>query len=56
MGQIVRTLVNGSHYAGEYAVQWDGLDGNGQRVSSGLYFSRMVSKSFVSVKKMLMVK
>ncbi|MDP1677551.1 MAG: right-handed parallel beta-helix repeat-containing protein [Bacteroidota bacterium] len=55
-GQIVRTLVNGNYMAGEYSVQWDGVDENGYRVSSGLYFFRMVSNNFVSVKKMLMVK
>lgn len=55
-GQLVRTLVNSNQMAGEYSVQWDGMDENGRRVSSGLYFFRMRSNNFVSVKKMLMVK
>ncbi|HAP34746.1 MAG TPA: hypothetical protein DCQ28_01945 [Bacteroidetes bacterium] len=55
-GQYVRTLVNSNHMAGEYKIQWDGMDESGKRVSSGLYFFRMMSNNFVSVKKMLMVK
>jgi len=30
--------------AGDYSVNWDGLDSNGQTVSSGLYFARMFVK------------
>jgi hypothetical protein len=35
---------------------WDGMNDGGLKVGSGLYFCRMASGSFVSVKKMLLVK
>jgi flagellar hook assembly protein FlgD len=55
-GQRVRELVNTTQDAGEYRVIWDGVNDGGLKVGSGLYFCRMASGSFVSVKKMLLVK
>jgi hypothetical protein len=56
LGQLVRTLVHESQDAGHYEVVWDGLDGDGNEVASGVYFYRMVSNSFVESKKMLLLK
>ena len=55
-GQLVRTLVDGTHSAGEFKVVWDGTNGQGQQVSSGVYFFRMSSVGFVNTKKMLLMK
>ena len=55
-GQLVRVLVDGEQAAGEYHVTWDGMDAAGARVSSGMYFYRLTSGDFVSVKKMMMLK
>jgi hypothetical protein len=37
-GQLVRTLVNEKKPSGDYFVKWDGKDGSGELVSSGVYF------------------
>ncbi len=55
-GQLVRVLLNKEEAAGEYRITWDGRSDNGSRVSSGMYFYRIEAGSFVSVKKMIMVK
>jgi hypothetical protein len=56
MGQLVHTLVDAPHRAGEYKVVWDGRNDYAQYVSSGIYLFRMASSNFVSVRKMLYVK
>ncbi|MCH8993155.1 MAG: T9SS type A sorting domain-containing protein, partial [Acidobacteria bacterium] len=40
LGQRVVTLHEGQLAAGHYALQWDGRDGSGRAVASGLYFYR----------------
>lgn len=55
-GQLVRALVDAPQRAGEFKTVWDGRNNYGQQVSAGMYFFRMISQNFVSVKKMLMVK
>jgi len=55
-GRRVRTLVNQKQTAGEYSVQWDGTNNQGQRVSSGVYFYRFSAKGFTRVNKMVYVK
>ncbi len=42
-GRQVATLVDGSMPAGEYRVRWDGRDGSGRDVSSGVYFAMIQS-------------
>jgi len=41
LGQVVRTLVEGEQAPGYYSVHWDGRDGLGKEVSSGIYFCRL---------------
>ncbi|GJQ20426.1 MAG: hypothetical protein HBSIN02_07810 [Bacteroidia bacterium] len=55
-GQRVQVLVDTEQPAGEYTVTWDGRSVDGTRLSTGIYFYRMSVGSFVSVKKMIMVK
>jgi len=50
-GKEVAVLVNGSLNAGEYRVSFDGT-----KLSSGVYFYKMISGDFSSVKKMILVK
>ena len=41
-GRLVRSLVPGEvQEAGRHAIQWDGRDGHGATVTSGLYFGRL---------------
>jgi len=55
-GQLVRTLVDQTQGAGAYSVNWDGSDSHGRRVSSGVYFYRLVAGDFVSTRKMVVLK
>jgi len=54
-GQLVRTLVHGTYGVGVHSAVWNGRDEIGRPVSSGIYFYRMVSGDFVSVKKMIWI-
>ncbi len=56
LGQRVRTLVDRVQPAGEYSVQWDGLDDNGRSMASGLYLCRLEAENQVQTMKMLMLK
>jgi hypothetical protein len=56
LGQKVRTLVDGDLAAGEYVVDWDGVDERGKEVSSGIYFYRMTADDFSDVGKMVLLK
>jgi flagellar hook assembly protein FlgD len=50
------TIERGIHDAGRYSVMWDGKNDNGVRVSSGVYFYRLLAGDYVSTKKMVMLK
>jgi hypothetical protein len=56
LGQLIRTLINKAQNAGEYSVEWDGKDDNGNRVSSGIYIYRLQAGSFTQTRKMVLVK
>ena len=56
MGQEVTTLTNSTLKAGFHNVRWDGTNGYGELVSTGVYFYRLSSPAFTSTKKMIMVK
>jgi subtilisin family serine protease len=40
-GELVRTLVDRVLPVGPHNVEWDGRDGNGQQVASGVYFAKL---------------
>jgi hypothetical protein len=54
-GRLVRTLVDGVESAGEKRVTWDGRNGHGSRVATGVYFYRMTAPGFVKTKKMVLL-
>lgn len=56
LGQKVRTLVSSRQVAKSYRVTWDGTDDNGLDVPSGVYFYNIQAGSFVSTKKMILMK
>lgn len=56
LGQNVNVLEDGYFEAGNHTVIWNGLDGDGNPVSSGVYFYRLQAKDFNDTKKMLLVK
>lgn len=55
-GQLVKTLLNQEMLAGTHSVIWDGKDGQGRSVSSGVYFYRMSLPNKVLTNKMLLLK
>lgn len=56
-GQLIRNLVlNEEYQQGVYQIVWDGTNNARQRVSSGIYFSRMNAGTFVATAKMSMLK
>lgn len=55
-GQKVRTLHSGQLGAGHQSMEWDGRDGSGRRVSSGIYLYRLTADEFVRTRKMMLLK
>jgi hypothetical protein len=56
-GQLVKTLVDRVQSPGEVKpLTWDGMNDSGQRVSSGVYFYRMVTENFTRTRKMVLLK
>ena len=61
LGQVVTTLVNEEVSAGHYSTVWNGADGNGFQVSSGIYFYEMKASgnngtAYSQMKKMILLK
>ncbi len=55
-GRVVRTLVRGEYAMGEHSWSWDGTDDRGARVSSGVYFYRIVAGNRVQAGKLALLK
>ncbi|HER42882.1 MAG TPA: T9SS type A sorting domain-containing protein, partial [Candidatus Eisenbacteria bacterium] len=55
-GSRVRTLVEGSFPNGKHAVQWDGRNERGERVSSGVYFARLRVGGADATRKMVLLR
>jgi len=57
LGQKIKTLVNKNMSAGQFKVSWRGLDDNGKKVPSGVYFYQMLTdKGFTDTKKLMLLK
>lgn len=56
LGRKVKTLVNEVRPAGYHTIEWNGTNELNNLVPSGVYFIRMTSGSFTSVKKIVMLK
>ncbi len=55
-GQLIRTLVDEEKVPGEYTIQWDGKNEQGETAGSGIYIYRLQAGDFSSTKKMVVVK
>ncbi len=55
-GQLVKHLAKGKLPAGDYNISWNGIDDDGIRVGSGIYFSRLKTEKEVLNKKMVLLK
>lgn len=56
LGQRVKTLIDDYHPAGNFSVQWDGLDNTGRAVGSGVYFYTLAGNNIKLTKKMILMK
>ena len=56
LGQDVQTIVNKSMVPGRYTVEWNGNDMLNNSVASGVYFYELRGESFISRKKMLLIR
>ena len=56
LGEHVNTLVNHNHQAGDYLVQWNGKDTNGNPMRSGIYIYELSTGHFSTSRKMLLLK
>ena len=55
-GRLVRRLIAGELAAGPHSVVWDGLDGDGRKVGSGVYLARLTAGGSTAEHKMVMLK
>jgi hypothetical protein len=56
LGQHVATLVDQPQTAGNHAIVWNGKDKNGNKLSSGIYLSKLSSDAQVKMGKMILMK
>lgn len=56
LGQKVTTIINADMPAGNHVATWNGMDSDGQLVSSGVYFYRISTDDFSDAKKMMLLK
>jgi hypothetical protein len=55
-GQKVTTLIHGNQSAGRYSTIWNGTDSKNNKVSSGIYFYKIVAGKNTEMKKMVLMK
>jgi len=55
-GALVRELVNETVAAGVHRVIWDGRDGRGSKVGSGIYFCRLAAGEFSETRRMVLLR
>ncbi|MBD3347670.1 MAG: hypothetical protein GF400_00560 [Candidatus Eisenbacteria bacterium] len=55
-GRLVRTVLRGPSPSGRSRVSWDGTDGAGRRVSSGVYFARLATEHGAAEAKLVLLR
>jgi DNA/RNA endonuclease YhcR with UshA esterase domain len=56
LGQEVAMLLNGEMSAGRHSVRWDGTNGSGRAVPSGIYVYRLRAGEFDQTRRMVLLK
>ncbi|MCP4705323.1 MAG: T9SS type A sorting domain-containing protein [candidate division Zixibacteria bacterium] len=56
IGQKINSLVNDIKPAGNYSVNWNGTDNNGNKMASGIYFYQLQIGDYTETKKMILMK
>ena len=55
-GRIIKSLVGGTHFPGNYQILWDGTNKLGNAVSAGIYLYSLETSTFRSVKQLVLLK
>ncbi|MCK4539135.1 MAG: T9SS type A sorting domain-containing protein, partial [Candidatus Krumholzibacteria bacterium] len=55
-GRLVRVIIDETLPAAHYSEVWDGKDGSGKAVASGVYFYRLNTKTFSENRKMILLR
>jgi hypothetical protein len=55
-GRVIRTLHSGELAAGDYEFSWNGADGEGNSVASGVYMARLITRAGVQSERLVMLK
>jgi len=53
---LIKTLVSGHRQKGIYSIVWDGSNENGNQLSSGIYFTRLVVGQTEITSKLVLLK
>ncbi|NOX87821.1 MAG: T9SS type A sorting domain-containing protein [Calditrichaeota bacterium] len=56
LGEKVKTLIDAYRISGTYHVSWNGRDDYGNSVASGIYYYKIITNKFMSVKKMIYIR
>ncbi|MBM2840136.1 MAG: hypothetical protein HW412_664 [Bacteroidetes bacterium] len=56
LGREVKTLISEPMQSGQYSVEWDGTNVQGNAVTSGVYIYRMVAGDFIATQRMTLMK
>jgi len=56
IGRRVATVVDAWHEAGSYEATWNGNDGEGHAVPSGMYLARLTAAGVTSIEKIVLLK
>jgi len=55
-GRLIKTLVHEKKDPGIYSERWHGVSNNNRKVAAGVYFTRLESADFSSVKKVILMR
>ncbi len=55
-GKLVKTLITNKRSAGHGIVQWNGQNGTGIPLPSGVYFYQLSSTDFTATRKIVLLK
>ena len=56
LGRVIKVLVNEDQPNGRYTVSWNGTDGSGKKVPSGIYMYALKTANSIITKKMVLLK
>ena len=55
-GRLVRKLKHSIVKSGQYEIEWDATDGDGNGVSTGIYFVSLLSEKYVKTQKIILLR